>query len=178
MGLGHTLWLFSHWGKLLSKSRELQYLDAFWPNIASQEKRAGCMRVLGVPPLSGEGKEVNFDLSDAAAAVSSGQGWVDNGPGRCVILPLPGGSWLSHSWLATLLLSKACHPPWRALGESDGPTAHPCDSGWVVHGLRVCTGMGGTSGDVVLGFGWMSCSSEHAEGSCQAVFHNAQPRES
>lgn len=41
------------------------------------------------------------------------------------------------------VLSKACHPPWRALGESGGPTANPCDLGWVVHGLRICTGMGG-----------------------------------
>lgn len=91
---------------------------------------------------------MNFGLR--AAAVSSGQGWVDNGE-MCVILPLPRGSWLSHSWLATVLLSKACHPPWRALGEADGPTTNPCDSRWVVHGLGICTWIGGvTSGRVVL----------------------------
>lgn len=47
--LGHALWLISHWGKLTSKSRELQHLGAFWPNTASQEKRVGCMKVLGFP---------------------------------------------------------------------------------------------------------------------------------
>lgn len=76
--LGHTLWPISHWGKLISESRELQHLDAFWPNTASQGKRVGCMKVLGFPlskrgDRAGNGKDVNLGLS-AAAAVSSGQG--------------------------------------------------------------------------------------------------------
>lgn len=47
----------------------------------------------------------------------------------------------------SVLLSKACHPPCRALRESDGPTTNPCDSQvGLVQGFRICTGMGETSG--------------------------------
>lgn len=35
-------------------------------------------------------------------------------------------------------------PTLEGTGESGGPTANPCDLGWVVHGLRICTGMGGS----------------------------------
>lgn len=79
----------------------------------------------------------------------------------------------------SVLLSKACHPPCRALRESDGPTTNPCESQveWCM-ALGFAWGWVGPLGRVVLGFAWTNCSSVHAEGSCQAVLHSAQSRES
>lgn len=48
--LGDTLWLILHWGKLRSKSRELQHLDASWPR-----EKGWMHKGFGAPPLSGEG---------------------------------------------------------------------------------------------------------------------------